>query len=480
MNNTIWQPQARQAAFMRRGEYEAFYGGAAGGGKSDALLAEALRQVHIPHYRGIIFRKTVPQLSELVDRSAELYGSAFRGAKYNDTKHVWQFPSGAKIYFGTMQHTKDRTNFQGKRYDFIGFDELTHFTYDEYIYLISRNRPNGTGTRCYVRATGNPGGIGHGWVKNRFITPAPPMTPIDEVVTVKFPDGIERSRKQSRIFVPSSVFDNEKLLQNSPEYLSRLALLPEKEKNALLYGDWNSFSGQVFTEWTDDPEHYRDRLRTHVIAPFLIPEGWKIYRGFDWGYSKPFSVGWYAVDYEGRIYRIRELYGCFGGPDMGVKWTAAQIADKIREIESEDENLRGKDIRGVADPAIWKADGGVSTAQMFEERGVYFDKADNTRIAGKMQVHYRLRFDDTDRPRFYVFNTCPHFIRTVPNLVYDQTNVEDVDTAQEDHIYDEFRYVCMLNPVAPVPQRESRRVTYDPLRSAEFAEYEKFGYYYKL
>ena len=175
-NKVIWQPQPRQAALMRRWEPEALYGGAAGGGKSDCALAEALRQVEIPHYRGLILRKTFPQLSELIDRSTELYLSAFRGAKYNESKHVWTFPSGAKIYFGSMQHSRDRTNYQGKRYDFIDFDELTQFTFDEYSYLFSRNRPNGPGTRCYMRAQANPGGIGHGWVKERFITPAPPMT----------------------------------------------------------------------------------------------------------------------------------------------------------------------------------------------------------------------------------------------------------------------------------------------------------------
>ena len=228
--NIIWTPQPRQREFMKRREHEALYGGAAGGGKSDCAIAEALRQVHIPHYRGLILRKTYPQLSEMVDRSREIYLPSFPNAKYNDQKHSWTFPSGAKIYFGAMQHTKDRTNYQGKRYDFIDFDELTHFTWDEYSYLFSRNRPNGPGTRCYIRAQANPGGIGHGWVKERFISPAPPMTPIYEDVKIIFPDGKSEIRRRSRVFVPSSIFDNKILMENDPEYITRLASLPENEK----------------------------------------------------------------------------------------------------------------------------------------------------------------------------------------------------------------------------------------------------------
>ena len=161
-SNVIWTPQTRQFDFMQRPEDEALYGGAAGGGKSDALVIEATRQVHIPHYKGLILRKTYPQLTELIEKSLRYYPLAFPKARYNASEHTWYFPSGAKIVFGSMQHSKDKLNYQGKAYDFIAFDELTHFTYEEYIYLSSRNRANGPGTRVYMRATANPGGIGHG------------------------------------------------------------------------------------------------------------------------------------------------------------------------------------------------------------------------------------------------------------------------------------------------------------------------------
>ncbi len=296
------------------------------------------------------------------------------------------------------------------------------------------------------------------------------MTPIIDTVQVVFPDGHREPREKRRIFVPSTVFDNTALMENDPDYVARLASMPEADREALLYGNWDSFSGQVFTEWRNDPAHYHDRLWTHVIEPFKIPASWKLYRGFDFGYARPFSVGWYAVDHDNRLYRIRELYGCTGDPNVGVKWEPARIAAEIKRIEHDDPNLKGRTIHGIADPAIAKAEMGESVAEIMERTGIYFDAGDHQRIAGKMQLHHRLAFDEDGRPQLYIFSTCKHCIRTLPALVYDSTDVEDIDTEGEDHIYDELRYVAMENPVNPPVVRAVPPKPYSPLDTEQSNE----------
>ena len=484
-DNVIWKPQPKQLKFLERSEYEVLYGGAAGGGKSEALLMEALRQVHIPHYRGIIFRKTYPQLTELIDRSQTLYSLAFPRARYNDSRHCWIFPSGAKIYFGAMQHTKDRTNYQGKRYDFIGFDELTHFTWEEYSYMFSRNRPSknprsSQKTICYIRATTNPGGVGHGWVKSRFIDAAEPGQRIVEEREVRLPDGSVKKMLRDRVFIPATIFDNQALLEENPNYLGSLALLPEKERNALLYGEWDTFEGQYFTEFRTEPDTARCKqagvsvaeakergMFTHVIEPLDMASGsrrsWTILRGYDFGYAKPFSCAWYAVDYDGTLYRIMELYGCTDVPNEGVKWTPDQQFREIARIEREHPWLRGKNIIGIADPAIWDKSRGESIYDTACRYGVYFTPGDHERIPGWMQCHYRLQFDDNGYPRFYVFANCKHFIRTIPLMMYSSTKPEDIDSDLEDHIADEWRYVCMSRPIKPIMPVQERTILNDPL-----------------
>ena len=464
---------------MSRPEYEVLYGGAAGGGKSDALLCEALRQVDVPNYRGIIFRRTYPELEALITRSTELYDRAFPGAKYNSSEKRWLFPSGARIFFGYMQYDRDWSKYQGKPYDFIGFDELTHFTHFQYTKIMSRNRPTGPNTRVYLRATANPGGVGHSWVKARFIDAAPPMTRIISTYEITAPDGSKISQRKSRMFVPATVFDNAALLKNDPGYISTLASLPEADRDAMLYGDWNTFEGKVFREFVDDPDHYFDQRWTHVIDPFDIPDYWQIIRGFDFGYAKPFSVGWYAVDTKGKIYRIHEYYGCTGTPNVGLKIDPVEIATNIKEIENTHPYLKGRQITGIADPSIFDESRGESIAMMMSRHPnyIYWSRGDNTRLAGKMQFHYRLAFDDDGDCMFQVFNTCRQFIRTIPSLVYSESRVEDVDTDCEDHIYDESRYVIMEHPISPKPRTTIRRRRDDPL---DLKKDEKIMRYYRI
>jgi hypothetical protein len=469
-DNVVWMPQSKQTAFMRRPEYEVLYGGAAGGGKSDALLMEALRQVEKRKYKALILRKTFPELEEVIVRSQDLYPRIIPGAKYNDNKHVWIFPSGARIYFGSMQHTKDRKRYQGQQYAFIGFDELTHFTYGEYSYMFSRNRSADPTIRCYIRSTTNPGGVGHGWVKERFIANKIPMLTYVSIITV---NGVEY--RKTKTFVPATVYDNQALVTANPDYIASLAMLPEAELKALLGGDWDSFQGQAFGEFKDDSTHYEDRKWTHVITPFEIPETWKVYRSFDFGYSKPFSCAWWAIDHDGRMYRILELYGCTEQPNTGVKWEPNKIFREIREVETTHRWLKGKHISGIADPAIWDESGGESIHATAEKHRVYFDKGDNKRLPGKMQLHYRLAFDDNGIPMLYSFSTCKAFNRTIPSLVYSETMVEDIDTDGEDHTYDEARYLCMANPLAPRVNKAQSRPKDDPLNQ-HAQTYKPYGF----
>lgn len=449
---------------MRRGEDEIFGGGAAGGGKSEVMVIAPLAQVQIPHFRGLILRKTYKELEELLGKAERYYPRAFPRARFNGSKYQWTFPSGAKIEFGNLEHTKDKYKYQGRAFDFIGFDELTHFLFEEYIYLSSRNRPNGSGTRVYRMSSGNPGGIGHGWVKDRFITAGTPEKTIWEKVELVHPDGHIEVLQLSRVFVPFSLFDNRILMENDPKYGARLAALPEKERNALLYGDWDSFAGMFFEDLRIEPDIRaasamgleesaeqlrRERRFVHVIEPFEIPPEWKIYRSFDWGYRRPFSVGWWAIDFEGVAYRILEMYGWNGTPNEGLRWDAERVAEEIKKIENEHRWLKGKRIQGVADTAIWIEDGGPSIAERMQSRGIYFQQADKQRLPGWDQMHYRLAFDENGFPMMYIFNNCTATIRTLPSLQYSDVRPEDMDTDGEDHVADEIRYFCMMRPIKP-------------------------------
>lgn len=257
-----------------------------------------------------------------------------------------------------------------------------------------------------------------------------------------------------------------------------------KERNPKRYkvaglGDWGIDGGQVFEEFIDDPEHYEDRLLTHVIKPFEPPKSWRIYRSFDFGYSKPFSAAWTAFDGDLRAYRILELYGCVKGEaDVGVKWTPDEIFKEMKRIETEHPWLEGKQIYGVADPAIWDKSQGKSIAETAENNGIYFDKGNHNRLQGLMQMHERLKFDENGIPMLYVFSNCKALIRTLPLLTYDENKPEDIDTKLEDHAYDECRYLMMQYPLKPTEENKKKPTEYNPLES-DTQQVDRYAFYRK-
>ena len=189
-------------------------------------------------------------------------------------------------------------------------------------------------------------------------------------------------------------------------------------------------------------------------------------RSYDFGYGKPFSMAWWAVDYDGVLYRIMEMYGCTQTPNEGVKWSPDEQFRRIREVEDTHPWLKGRKIvDSVADPAIWDASRGESIAETAARYGIYFTPGDNQRIPGWMQVHYRLQFDQEGYARMYVFDSCRAFIRTMPLMMYSETHPEDLDTTLEDHVADEVRYMCMSRPVKPMVPVQQQPVVIDPLNT---------------
>ena len=450
VSDACWVPHlGPQTEFLRRPEFECLFGGAAGPGKTDCLVAAMLEDIEHAHYHGLLIRRTFPQLQEIIDRCFVLYPRL--GGVYRSTDKRWIFPSGAKIDLGHMQHENDKYNYQGKEYQKVGFDELTQFTESQYLYLHSRVRTTDDKIICQVLSTSNPGGIGHIWVKERF---QPGERDLQTYYDPK--SGL------SRVFVPATVDDNPTLFESDPEYVMRLEALPEIERKRLRLGNWDAFEGQIFSELLQSIQGYED---------FPIPPEWERFMVFDWGFARPFSVGWYAVDYDGIMYRYREWYGSKRDRDgradserwnEGLKMQAWEVAKGILERERD----AGETIkRRIADPSIWgkhpdfrkKEARGPTINDDFMDEGVYFQKADNDRIAGKQQVHKRLKpeieVDEetgeviSQKANLMVANSCVNFWRTIPLLQEAKKNPDDVDTDQEDHIYDDVRYACMSRPM---------------------------------
>ena len=458
----------KQYAFLSADKKHVGFGGARGGGKSWSVRTKA--KILAAVYDGIkllIVRKTFP---ELVNNHINFLITELHGiARYNKTEKVFTFANGSTIKFGYCNNDKDLEQYQGAEYDVIFLDEATQLQ-EMWIKKISAcvRGVNAFPKRIYY--TCNPGGASHGYFKRLFIDK-------------RYEDGED---PEDYAFIQALVTDNKALMASQPDYIRQLEALPPKLREAWLYGRWDIFEGQFFEDFrlTPDPQKcaeagisVEDALKqhrwTHVIEPFDLNvgacRGWNIMRSYDFGYNKPFSLGYWAVDYDGTLYRILEVYGCTQTPDEGVKWSPDEQFRRIRELEDSHPWLKGRKIvDSVADPAIWDCSRGESIAETAARYGIYFSPGDNERIPGWMQVHYRLQFDQNGYSRMYVFNNCKAFIRTMPLMMYSETKPEDLDTKLEDHCPDEVRYMCMSRPVKPIIPVERKAILSDPLN--QFSE----------
>lgn len=442
--NIIFQPnEGPQMDFLAAGETDVLYGGAAGGGKSYAMLVDPLRFAHRAAHRALILRRSMPELRELIDKSRELYPKAFPGCKYREVEKLWTFPSGAKVEFGFLERDADVYRYQGQAYSWIGFDEITHLpTEFSWNYLASRLRTTDSEITPYMRCTANPGGVGAGWVKKRYISPS---VPNDSFVG---DDGITRK------FIPARLNDNPYLAEDG-RYEQMLKSLPPTQRKQLLEGNWEVAEGAAFTEFDRD---------MHIIEPFDIPLHWERVKGLDYGYASESACVWATIDpNDNTLIIYRELYR--------KNLLATELAEMLTNMELNDP----MSVRGVLDTACWSRTGttGPTVAETLIQGGHKLRPADKNRIAGKIQIHEHLKVQPSGRPRMQIFNTCPNLIRELQSIPLDKTNPEDVNTHAADHAYDALRYLIMSRPRIQDPLSQIR----DLQREQHFQPFDStFGY----
>ena len=441
-----------QTEFLASSEREVFYGGARGGGKSYAMLVDPLRYCHKQKHRALLIRRTMPELRDLINHSQQLYPKAYPGAKWREQEKEWKFPSGARIEFGYAENLTDVLRYQGQSYTWIGIDELPQYPNEDiYNFLRSSLRSVDPNIPVYMRATGNPGNVGSMWVKEMFVDPAPANTKFE--IEIKTPVGV---KKITRRYIPAKLQDNPYLMQTD-DYYAMLASLPEVQRKQFLEGNWEAFENSSFPEFSKE---------IHVVKPFDIPRNWMRFRAADWGYSSPACCLWFAIDFDNNIFVYRELYT--------QKITADIFARKVLEAE------QGEYIRyGVLDSSTWarRGDIGPSIAETMIQEGCRWrpsDRSPKSRVAGKLELHKRLRPDETTGyPTMFFFENCTNLIRTLPMLPVDKNNPEDVDTHAEDHAYDALRYGCMSRPMHPATRTNTYRVG----QTVDFKPADKvFGY----
>jgi hypothetical protein len=389
-------------------------------------------------------RRTRVSLEPTLERARQIFTP--EGAVWNFARSCFSWPSGAVLYCRYLDRDADADGYQGHAYTRVYIEELTQFPDPRPLDKLKATLRSAAGVPCGLRATCNPGGAGHNWVKARYIDPGP-----GRVVTETFTNPFDgTSLTLDRLFIPARLQDNPRLLANDPTYVARLQLSGSKELvRAWLEGDWSVIEGAFFDKWS---------LR-NIVRPFAMPDFWTRFRAFDWGYAAPFSVGWWAVASDrwptengfiprGAMIRYREWYGKGERPNEGLRLTAEEIAAGIARRE-----VGEKVTWGVADPSIFSEDGGPSHGERMAKMGLYFRPADNTRVgaagalSGWDQMRARIAGGE-EGPMLYVFETCRDFIRTVPVLQHDPHRAEDLDTGAEDHIADETRYACLARPLA--------------------------------
>lgn len=432
----VWEAQDRQAAFISCPVFEIFFGGARGGGKTDAVLGDFLEHADAygEHAIGLMIRRTRVELVETIERSKVIYQPL--GWTFHEQDKMWRAPNGARLRFAYLERDQDAQAYQGHSYTRVYVEEIGNFPSDKPILKLMACLRSGAGVPVGFRATGNPGGPGHQWVKARYIDPAPSGWRIirDSL------SGLER------VYIPSRVSDNKHL---GADYVQQLKASGSKELvRAWLEGDWSVIEGAFFDCWSND---------RHVVQPFKIPDDWIRFRSADWGFAAPASIGWWAVVQDdcdtgagvlprGALVRYKEWY-LSSAPNVGLRYTAEQVAHGILQRDGQD-----KFAYSVMDPAAFAQDGGPSIAERMMQAGVNFRRADNKRVTergamgGWDQMRSRLVGDADGRPMLYVFSTCKDFIRTVPSLQHDPDKPEDLDTDGEDHVADEARYACMSRP----------------------------------
>ena len=405
-----------QTDFLAAGEKDVLYGGAAGGGKSFAMIVDPLRYCHKKAHRALILRRSMPELREMIDKSRELYPQAFPGAKFREVEKLWNFPSGAKVEFGFLERDADVYRYQGQAYSWIGFDEITHLpTEFSWNYLASRLRTTDPEIQTYLRCTANPGGVGSHWVKKRYIEPS------EHNKSFAGNDGLTRK------FIPAKLADNP-YLANDGVYEQMLKSLPPIQRRQLLEGNWDVAEGAAFVEF--DPMH-------HVITPFELPLHWERVKGIDYGYAAESCCLWGIVDQnDGTLIIYRELY------KKGL--TGEELGSIITSMELEDPYS----VSGVLDTAAWARTGttGPTVGESLVRAGHKLRPADKNRIQGKIQIHEFLKVQENGRPKLQIFNTCPNLIRELQSIPLSKNNPEDVDTHASDHAYDALRYMIMSRP----------------------------------